>query len=378
MNIGLSSDQEAYVQRHIVITNWKRIHPFLILGMVMEIGLMVFVDMPLIQHPERDVWGTSLLYLIFHTLLFLILFIGFFLSQRFLKRIDQADFQPKNTLSVVLTTLFLVCLTVISCLDQQKGDQLTVYIVSMLSIAVLVLYKPPTQYIVFSIPYLVFVVGMFMFQPDRAILMLNLVNGAIFFVITIAVAKLSYDNFYGQVGKNILLEAANQKLEFVSLHDPLTGLANRRNFEIQIEHEMQLLKRYQHHSVLVLVDLDRFKRVNDQFGHLAGDRVLQEIAEILCENIRDADLASRWGGEEFLILLSHTTLDGAYLLVERIKNVIEQHTFSVGDDGIHITASFGIAPLFIDEQNTYLSSYHLADQAMYTAKTNGRNQIVVA
>jgi diguanylate cyclase (GGDEF)-like protein len=248
----------------------------------------------------------------------------------------------------------------------------------MLSITVLIIYKSPSHYLTFGISYLVFVIGMFVFLPDAAIRVSNLINGTIVFFISLAISKFVYDNFYGQVGKNLLLEAENEKLEFVSLHDPLTGLANRRNFDIQIGRELQLQKRYQHHSVLALVDLDHFRRVYDQFGYSAGDMVLQEIAQILRDDIRDADLASRWGGEEFLIFLSHNSLDGACMIVERIRDRIGQHTFSVRDDGVHITASFGIAPLFTDEHDTYLSSYHLADQAMYSAKTNGRNQIVVA
>jgi diguanylate cyclase len=377
-NLGLSVDQDKYVQRMVLISNWKRVRPFIIMGVLMEISLIFFFDIPNILHPQRDILGTGYSYFTFHMLLFTMMAAAFIYIRKNINTISNENIRFNQNMTLIFTILFLSCFTIITGLDQQKGGELTVYIAMMLCCAILIHFKSPINYVVFGIPFLIFIISMFVFQHDESIRTMHLINGSFLSIVTIGVSKYAYDNYYGQVGKNLLLEEANKKLRFVSLHDPLTGLANRRNFEIQIEHELQLQKRYEHYSALVLIDLDRFKRINDQFGHLAGDNVLQEIADILCDNIREADLASRWGGEEFLLLLSHTTLDGAYLLVDRIKQEIETHTFSVGNDGIHITASFGIAPLFADEQNSYLASYHMADQAMYTAKSNGRNQIVVA
>ena len=149
--------------------------------------------------------------------------------------------------------------------------------------------------------------------------------------------------------------------------DPLTGLYRKGYFNIQLE---KLLENNELCAVVVL-DLDDFKKVNDSYGHLVGDEVLKEFADLVQANIRRADLLARWGGEEFLLLLTHTNIDNAIKKLENIRELIENHNFS------HIkslTVSFGITySLYADDVNSILQR---ADKALYEAKSNGKNQVV--
>ncbi|QTA89332.1 diguanylate cyclase [Desulfonema magnum] len=153
--------------------------------------------------------------------------------------------------------------------------------------------------------------------------------------------------------------------------DSLTRLYNRRVFDAFLQQEKAKFRRYNHSFSLILIDLDHFKKVNDTFGHKAGDMVLQEVARFLREDTRDADLPARWGGEEMAILLPETDMKGANILAESLRQRIERHHFpQVG----HITASFGVASMRDDESDLV----ETADRALYRGKQMGRNKVVVA
>jgi diguanylate cyclase (GGDEF)-like protein len=156
--------------------------------------------------------------------------------------------------------------------------------------------------------------------------------------------------------------------------DALTGLPNRRAMqEILDRAAAQATRRSQPLSVL-LIDLDHFKRVNDNYGHKAGDGVLQSTAEALRVSTRSEDAAGRWGGEEFIVVLPQTDLDGALLVAERIRRAIRNGTTISGERSITVTASVGLATL-VDQADSLLPD---ADAALYQAKANGRDRVVAA
>jgi diguanylate cyclase (GGDEF)-like protein len=150
--------------------------------------------------------------------------------------------------------------------------------------------------------------------------------------------------------------------------DPLTGLYNRRSFEAFYRQEVAKSKRYRAPLSLILVDLDHFKQVNDTHGHQAGDRVLATVAEILQQATREADLASRWGGEEMALLLPETDGRGARVVAEKLRERIAAQPF---EDVGRVTASFGVATL----EGPYVDLVSEADQALYRAKAAGRNRV---
>jgi diguanylate cyclase (GGDEF)-like protein len=150
--------------------------------------------------------------------------------------------------------------------------------------------------------------------------------------------------------------------------DALTGLANRRALEEILAAEISRAHRFAHQLAVVLLDLDRFKEINDSFGHAAGDVMLRAVSRLLTSLARQGDTVARWGGEEFVVVLPETDLAGAERFAERLRRTIEAH--SVGD--MHTTASCGVAPMIpVDSVEELLGA---ADQALYLAKSNGRNR----
>lgn len=163
------------------------------------------------------------------------------------------------------------------------------------------------------------------------------------------------------------------ELEQQARTDALTGLANRRVFEDRLGKEMARSKRHGDPLSIVLGDLDHFKGVNDSFGHEVGDRLLHEVSRILQETLREEDLAVRWGGEEFLLMLPATNLDSAFEVAERIRSRIADGPIPCDGQNVPVTISFGVAQLARDESIHQL--IRRADDAMYRAKSEGRNRV---
>ena len=169
---------------------------------------------------------------------------------------------------------------------------------------------------------------------------------------------------------NRKLEEKSEELEMLSITDVLTGLYNRRYADSKLEKEIVRAERYNGKLSLIITDLDYFKKVNDSWGHQAGDRVLQAFATILNKNTRDSDLVSRWGGEEFLIICPETDLRGAATQAENLRKMFAQTSFeNIGTK----TASFGVATYLPRESKNSL--VQRADDALYRAKDNGRNRV---
>ncbi len=162
------------------------------------------------------------------------------------------------------------------------------------------------------------------------------------------------------------------KLEDLSVTDQLTGLHNRRYFDDHFELEKQRVQRYGNVLCLIMIDIDHFKSINDQYGHQVGDAVLKEFSLLLRKNIRSNDILSRWGGEEFIILLPGTTLSNSLLIAEKIRKAISLRQFSkIGK----MSASFGVSEVDSNSASNR-EAIHRADKALYQAKREGRNRVV--
>ncbi len=161
-------------------------------------------------------------------------------------------------------------------------------------------------------------------------------------------------------------------------HDALTRIYNRHTFDERLVHELKRRQRYGHDLSLLMVDLDHFKEVNDTYGHQAGDMVLREIGAILYSAIRSTDLAARYGGEEFVVLLPHTTEKDAHMLAERIRKRVADTNFTFNGKQFTITASIGVASVETGSLNKEQDLVLKADEALYQAKNNGRNMVVIS
>ncbi len=170
---------------------------------------------------------------------------------------------------------------------------------------------------------------------------------------------------------------AHQDLQDMALRDPLTGVFNRRALDEPLMRELKAGLRYGAPACLMILDLDYFKTVNDRLGHRAGDLVLRELASLMTDTVRDIDTVGRYGGEEFAIVLPHTSIEQAQPLAERLRNLIEAHAFDVEDGTVRVTASIGIAEVCSPAIASVEDWVNAADTALYDAKAQGRNRVVV-
>ncbi|MEC4804867.1 MAG: GGDEF domain-containing protein [Jaaginema sp. PMC 1079.18] len=197
----------------------------------------------------------------------------------------------------------------------------------------------------------------------------NLINASTFWVILIG-DYLRHAGFMMMVFQRLYSD-----LEKVANLDYLTGLLNRRSASIAIEKEIQSYERDRLKCSLILLDVDRFKSINDNYGHYSGDLVLQHIAQILQNILKPQDIIGRWGGEEFLIALPQTPLENAYSVAEKIRLAIAQKPCE--PHKINVTISSGVAT-FPQHGKTLEKVVDTADKALYYAKTHGRNQVAIA
>ena len=172
------------------------------------------------------------------------------------------------------------------------------------------------------------------------------------------------------------LEKANQQLEKLSMTDRLTGLLNRGTWENLIDAEYERYRRYGQSACLVMFDIDHFKPVNDNYGHLAGDEVIKHTAAVTKSSLRQSDIPGRYGGEEFGIILPETDAEGARTICERIRETIANSIVETSAGPIKYTVSIGISPLAA-EPESYMQWLQWADEALYAGKEGGRNRVVV-
>jgi diguanylate cyclase (GGDEF)-like protein len=170
------------------------------------------------------------------------------------------------------------------------------------------------------------------------------------------------------------LEEKNRLLEQAALTDALTGLPNRRAVDAWAAHQLAAAVRHGFSFWVVLIDLDHFKRVNDTYGHDAGDAVLKGFAEILQSSTRSSDIAGRIGGEEFLHAVTHADEEDMPLLVERTRTKLMARRFVFGDSQVIVTASFGVAGFRGETAPPFGELISCADRALYRAKQKGRNR----
>lgn len=163
-----------------------------------------------------------------------------------------------------------------------------------------------------------------------------------------------------------------EKLKLMATTDALTGIYNRYKMNEEIDFEIKKAKRYKKSFALIMFDIDFFKAINDTYGHDVGDRVLEELAQVVTRSIRSTDTFARWGGEEFMILARNSDAKSATLLAEKIRKKVENFLFA---DGIEITISLGIS--VYDKQKTKETLLKEADEALYQAKALGRNKTVL-
>ncbi|EKD42086.1 MAG: FHA/GGDEF protein [uncultured bacterium] len=195
-----------------------------------------------------------------------------------------------------------------------------------------------------------------------------------------------YDGDKIQISQDTVLEITyldssrvhSERLRYeMGVKDPVTNTYNKRYFLDRVQEEFAFAKRKHVNLALVMFDLDHFKMVNDTYGHLAGDLVLQKVAQIVSGTVREGDIFARFGGEEFVIVMREANIKNALDLAERIRNLISQAIIIHDDQKIKITISCGLAEVE-ESHKDYLDLIAMADQYLYRAKKQGRNRTCCA
>lgn len=171
------------------------------------------------------------------------------------------------------------------------------------------------------------------------------------------------------------LSSAKRELEHISTTDSLTGLLNKRGLQTRLRDEFLRVQRYGRVLSAAILDLDHFKSVNDTWGHLAGDEVLRQFADLLGENVRETDVVARYGGEEFVVLLPETSVEGALVSLERMRESMAGSRFGAPYVSLPLTFSAGVACFPSEDVRAPDELLHRADAALYEAKRTGRNRV---
>jgi diguanylate cyclase (GGDEF)-like protein len=177
------------------------------------------------------------------------------------------------------------------------------------------------------------------------------------------------------VSQKISVEKLNVLLKSESMTDDTTGLYNHRHILVEVERETERARRYGHILSGMMIDIDDFKKINDSYGHLAGDQILREVADVLNSNIRKVDIIGRYGGDEFLAILPETTAEAATLIAGRLLTSIRNYPFKINDHLLTLTISIGISSFENTKALDRETFIERTDKAMFGAKSAGKNRI---
>jgi diguanylate cyclase (GGDEF)-like protein len=174
----------------------------------------------------------------------------------------------------------------------------------------------------------------------------------------------------------IAQQEANRQLQNLSRTDHLTGLFNRGYWELRLIQEFKRFDRYEQPSTLIMMDIDHFKKVNDKYGHTVGDDVIRQVSRAIKEQVRDLDIAGRYGGEEFGIILTNTDVEGAAVFAERLRTTIEKLVVYSEGQQVRFTISLGISQL-TESTVDHRAWIERSDHALYQSKEGGRNRYTI-
>jgi diguanylate cyclase (GGDEF)-like protein len=283
-------------------------------------------------------------------------------------------------LVVVIGMAFSITVVAI---DQWITPNITPFLIVCMIAGLAIYLRPLAAAGLYAATYVGYFFAIELTQANPALLLSNRLNGVTACVLGLALSVLLWRKFTTITLQQQQLENANtdlqekqRELERLTRLDGLTGLFNRNTFVELTKNELDRAQRQGTATAILLMDLDHFKRVNDTWGHPAGDAVLKHAAMIASTTVRSTDLVGRLGGEEFIVLLPGTSVEAARKLAEKIRLRLEGQAATWNDTRIAITVSIGIAGTTASEKQSFEVLYHDADKALYVAKQRGRNRVI--
>ena len=304
----------------------------------------------------------------------LVLMIGFFLTTYRLRKRTE----PNTTMFVLQYIVVVVIMAsgiAIVTFDQLVTTNITPFLLICIICGSIFLIRPLASFIIYVTSYMAYYYLIALTITDPQILLSNRVNGITAVGVGFLLSFILWHYNYTTIIQKRRIESQQKQLEQMAYYDPLTDLPNRRLLEKLIKRELASMQRYGQETVIIMLDVDDFKQINDTYGHQVGDSILMQLADLLKNNVRETDTVARFGGEESIILMPNTSVEEGYIFAERIRKIIMEKVFSIGSDTLQITSSFGVSSMGdINSQN--LEDYYLlADKALYLAKQSGKNRV---
>lgn len=267
--------------------------------------------------------------------------------------------------------------------EQWISPNITAFALVCVAASLSVYLQPATSAWLYGCAYIAFYIALGWTQSNLQHLLSNRLSGLAICVISWVLSVMLWRKFTVITLQRKQLEKANaelqqkqKELERLTRQDGLTGLFNRNTFAELSRSELARSQRQGSSTTIVLLDLDHFKRVNDTWGHPAGDAVLRHAATLTSSTVRSTDLVGRLGGEEFIVLLPNTSIDAGRRIAEKIRLRLETSVVMWEDNRIPVTASFGVSSTTAAEKLDFDHLYTEADKALYLAKHRGRNRVV--
>lgn len=274
---------------------------------------------------------------------------------------------------------------VVTVVDQQVTAAVTPFVIACMLAGTVFLLSPLQALLAYGSALALYLISLDVWQTDPIAVMSSRMNGFTAAGLAFALSFILWSQaIHSRRQHHVIqtqqqnLEQANTRLTTLAAIDELTGLANRRILTLLLEQELAAIERHSKPACLLILDIDHFKTINDQHGHVEGDNVLRQFAQLMKTSVRASDHVSRWGGEEFAILLRNADVETARTVAEGLRRRIGAHSFVLNGATVTLTASMGITELDPAEPDALMQAYQRADQMLYEAKGAGRNQIRAA
>lgn len=301
--------------------------------------------------------------IIIHAMMLLFFFYGRFFNQKLKPIIYNTFFIPALIMILGWTVWFTLTI-------QSTSDRITPYVLGIYMIAVVAYLKPLTNLFIFNSCFAAFIYFLPRFQADPKVLYPHYLNGFFLNMVAIMTSILFYRYLVKDFLNKKVIEKQNAHLLKQSKQDTMTGLFNHQYSYERLEEEIDRATRYGLPLSILLLDLDKFKDVNDHYGHQFGDKVLESFAALMTSTLRHTDIIGRYGGEEFIIIMTNTGIDVAERSVQRLQTAT--YNFDFGND-LKVTFSGGLVN-YTDESAHEL--IEKADKLLYHAKANGRDKVL--
>lgn len=352
------------------LINMKRIFylSFIIIPLrIMNILLFVSATTPLSIIWQRGIIASHVSILIFWIGL---LFIVYPLKNKAQSNAIMHSLEYIAPISIMISGIIIVAI------DQLVTTNITPFLLVSIVVGMVFLIRPIVSALIYFSSYILYYYSISLTITDKQLLLSNRANGLTVVGIGFLMSVIIWHYNYINMTQKHRIKEQQKQLEEMAYYDQLTNLHNRHFFLKVVQNESSLMKRYGNESVIIIFDIDNFKNINDTYGHLVGDQVLKQLAELITSNTRESDTIARYGGEEFIILAPQTNLEEGAVLANKLKDIIANHSFIINHHLIHITASFGVSPAQLDEGQGFESFLSLADYALYMAKIRGKNRVI--